>query len=172
MTPNIILHPTFGKFLFSFFDLLVGTLIYMLLRNGILPNAFPSLSSHSLEQKATLYASLHLFNPMVFSISTRGSSESIINALVLGTLYFATIPTKTQKIWDTTAFMLGLAVHWKIYPVIYGIGLLVLLVRERAASEHITLGDMLSAALSKRGLRLGTVSFGTFMALNGVMYLM
>ncbi|KAH8116876.1 glycosyltransferase family 50 protein [Phellopilus nigrolimitatus] len=97
MTPNIFLHSTFGKYLFAACDILVGILLYRLLRSTVLPGLTPSAPGAAHERQATLYAALHLLNPMVFSISTRGSSESTLGALVIGTLYFAMNPAKTQR---------------------------------------------------------------------------
>ena len=67
-------------------------------------------------RRATLLVALHLLNPIVIGISTRGSSESILTLLVLLTLFCA-----LRGWWDWTAVLLGLSTHWKIYPVIYGV---------------------------------------------------
>ena len=66
--------------------------------------------------RATLLVALHLLNPVVIGISTRGSSESVLTLLVLLTLFCA-----LRGWWDCTAVFLGICTHWKIYPVIYGI---------------------------------------------------
>jgi GPI mannosyltransferase 1 subunit M len=66
--------------------------------------------------RATLLVALHLLNPIVIGISTRGSSESVLTLLVLLTLFCA-----LRGWWDWTAVLLGLSTHWKIYPVIYGL---------------------------------------------------
>lgn len=67
-------------------------------------------------RRATLLVALHLLNPIVIGISTRGSSESVLTLLVLLTLFSA-----LRGRWDWTAILLGLSTHWKIYPVIYGV---------------------------------------------------
>jgi GPI mannosyltransferase 1 subunit M len=67
-------------------------------------------------RRATLLVALHLLNPIVIGISTRGSSESVLTLLVLLTLFCA-----LRGRWDWTAVLLGLSTHWKIYPVIYGV---------------------------------------------------
>ena len=72
--------------------------------------------------KATLYTAVHLLNPMVFSISTRGSSESVLSLFVLLTLHAI-----MNERWTTAAVFLGLSTHWKIYPVIYGVSCICLI---------------------------------------------
>ncbi|KAG5219995.1 glycosyltransferase family protein [Salix suchowensis] len=64
---------------------------------------------------ASLLTTAHLLNPLIFTISTRGSSESILASLVLATLF-----TALKDRWDLAAVGLGVATHWKVYPVIYG----------------------------------------------------
>ena len=136
LLPNELLHPSFGKYLFAACDLLNGVLIYCILATVILPwlnsrspTPRPDTAEVSKDPKgasqngsrlkhdayAVFLAGSHLLNPLVFSISTRGSSESILCTLVLLTLYYA-----LHRRWDMAAIMLGISTHWKIYPVIYG----------------------------------------------------
>ncbi|KXN86908.1 GPI mannosyltransferase 1 [Leucoagaricus sp. SymC.cos] len=123
LTPNIFLHPSFGKYIFAACDIINGLLIYNLLMNHILPSSTTRTSTKTLPSaidgmraKATLYTTVHLLNPMVFSISTRGSSESVISLFVLLILH-----ALFNERWTTAALFLGLSTHWKIYPVIYGV---------------------------------------------------
>ncbi|OCB89830.1 glycosyltransferase family 50 protein [Sanghuangporus baumii] len=169
MTPNIFLHPTFGKYLFSACDILVGVLIYKLLLATVLPNTSPGSTNAERERQATFYASLHLLNPMVFSISTRGSSESTLGALVIGTLYLAMRPGKSQRDWDKTAIMLGIATHWKIYPLIYGVSLVSVMAFESGSGYSFKSWSRNLA--SRQAIRFTIISAGTFMLLNGIMYL-
>jgi GPI mannosyltransferase 1 subunit M len=145
MTPNILLHSSFGKILFGACDILVA----LLLRSVDTP-------SDSTNARISL---LSLFNPLIFSISTRGSSESILGALVLLTLNYA-----MKERWDATAIWFGVAVHWKIYPFIYGSSLLMLL----TAISRGGRGDF----GIMRMLRFAFISGGTFLALGVVMYAM
>ena len=113
-----------------------------------------------LENKATLYSSLHLFNPLVFSISTRGSSESVVSLFVLLSLYAA-----LKRRWSTAAVLLGLSTHWKIYPVIYGVACLGVIGAEEANMSswrtYVNLGTV----------KFGLMSAGTFLVLGGGCYL-
>lgn len=171
LTPNIWLHASFGKYLFAACDILVGVLLHRLLRAHILVAPAPPAAAdapaegRALERKATLYAALHLLNPLVFSISTRGSSESTLGALVVATLYFA-----LSRRWDAAAVLLGLATHWKIYPVIYAASLVGVI----SAGGG---GDAGPAAWPRRLFNRATVRFallsgGTFALLSAAMYLM
>ncbi|KAG1141783.1 hypothetical protein G6F38_008183 [Rhizopus arrhizus] len=113
LTPNIYLFSSFGKCLFAAADLLVGYLIHRIL----LLRGMPS-------KRALYFDALWLLNPMVANISTRGNAESLLGAMVLGTLY--TMLQKRQYFYSACA-LFGLSVHFKIYPIIYAVPLLILL---------------------------------------------
>ncbi|RMZ75731.1 hypothetical protein DV737_g5134, partial [Chaetothyriales sp. CBS 132003] len=94
----------FGKALFALSDLVAGwVMVRILQRQGY--DARTSLA----------YASVWLLNPMVANISTRGSSEGLLCALVMVLVY----AFETGQI-GMAGVLLGLAVHFKIYPFIYG----------------------------------------------------
>lgn len=143
-SPNILLHPAFGKVLFSLADFLVGVLLHSLVRRR-------GVSS----SKATIYvAAIWLLNPIIANISTRGSAESILGVFVVSVLALA-----ERRRWNAAAVAFGLAVHFKVFPIIYGSSLLAAL----SASQG---GRWITSAHVKFGL----ISFGSFMALNGAMY--
>jgi GPI mannosyltransferase 1 subunit M len=182
MTPNIFLHPSFGKYLFALCDLVNGVLIYSLLCSPIL-RLVPPLQADSPTSKpkeneagnklstpadrnqrlALVCSAIHLLNPMVFSISTRGSSESILCTLVLLTLFAA-----LNDCWNTSAVLLGLSTHWKIYPAIYGVSCVTVL---GAAAEGAIFPSLRSLA-SWRTMRFAAISAGTFLALGAGCYAM
>ncbi|KAM3083955.1 GPI mannosyltransferase 1 [Clarireedia jacksonii] len=97
-----------GKLLFALCDIVAGWLLIVLLRGQGM--------SH---EKAGKYASIWLLNPMVATISTRGSSEGILGAMTVG-LVWAVVKEK----WAVAGWVLGLATHFKIYPVVYGVSVL------------------------------------------------
>ncbi|KAJ2704351.1 GPI mannosyltransferase 1 [Coemansia sp. IMI 203386] len=111
LTPNIWLHPTFGKWLFVFCDCVVGALIIRILK-----------TRGTSDQKAASYAALWLLNPQVATISTRGSAESVVCAAVMASLY-----AFQQHSLAVASALFGLSVHLKIYPIIYALPLLVAL---------------------------------------------
>ncbi|KAF9014114.1 PIG-M-domain-containing protein [Cyathus striatus] len=142
LTPNTWLHPSFGKYLFSACDIINGIIIYRLLVSDILPQALGKTLKETLPL-ATIYTSTHLLNPMVFSISTRGSSESVLSLFVLLTLYMA-----MKQRW--------------IYPVIYGVACL------GAISSQVGRGWM--GLVNGKTAKFAVVSAGTFVGLGAGCY--
>ncbi|KAG6833092.1 hypothetical protein H0H87_011503 [Tephrocybe sp. NHM501043] len=176
LAPNVWLYPAFGKYLFAACDVLNGILVYRLLLLNILEKGTqvktdddkPSVEQEKrtdLERnaQATLYSALHLLNPLVFSISTRGSSESVLASLVLLTLYAA-----LHRRWDAAALLLGLSTHWKIYPVIYGVSCLGVI---GGADRTRGWKGYVRALFNPKTVRFVILSAGTFAALGGVCYL-
>ncbi|QBM90186.1 phosphatidylinositol glycan, class M [Metschnikowia aff. pulcherrima] len=95
----------YGKFLFMLCDLLTGILISRTL----------SRSKHTLTTKSNLILlSLWLLNPMVITISTRGSSESVLTFIIM-----LSFDQYLSGRYVEAAFWLGLSIHFKIYPIIY-----------------------------------------------------
>lgn len=102
--PNIFFSPS-GKIVFATFDLAVGLILrQILMKQGIE------------KKRATAHAGIWLFCPFTAVASTRGSADSIVCALVLVTLLLF-----LDKKYSLAAIMLGLCVHVKLYPVIFGI---------------------------------------------------
>lgn len=59
-----------------------------------------------------------LYNPLVIGVTTRGSSEAIMAVLVLLTLYMM-----KMRLHILAGIFLGVAVHFKLYPLIYSLPL-------------------------------------------------
>ena len=116
--------------------------------------------------KATLLTAIHLFNPMVFAISTRGSSESVLSLFVLCTLYFS-----LKDRWDLAAIFLGLSTHWKIYPFIYGVACLSVIGSSTPRASY-SLVDYLRWLINARTARFAALSAGAFALLGVAMYSM
>jgi phosphatidylinositol glycan class M len=139
-------------------------------------NAAPaSISEDDRRRRATLLVALHLLNPIVIGISTRGSSESVLTLLVLFTLFCA-----LRGWWDWTAAMLGLSTHWKIYPVIYGVSCVGVI-----GMEHQQDGEKsqprgvfprivrcIDVFVNAKTVRFATISAGTFLVLGTFVYSM
>ncbi len=183
LAPNEWLHPSFGKYLFAVCDLLVGLLLYKLLVERVLPSS-TSLAKEpeskdeaqgtqavedektaytKIASRATILVASHLLNPLVFTISTRGSSESVLSFLVLATLYFA-----YGGQWDIAAVLLGLSTHWKIYPFVYGVACLGVIASEGSRTG----GGWLTGLVTWKGVRFAAISAGTFGLLGATMYAM
>lgn len=132
---------------------------------------------------ATLLVALHLLDPIVIGISTRGSSESVLTLLVLITLFCA-----LRGWWDWAAVLLGLSTHWKIYPVIYGVSCIGVIGMEyqheqecagkTKAQKKGERGGVLFARIVRyidvfvnaKTVRFATISAGTFFLLGILMY--
>jgi phosphatidylinositol glycan class M len=121
-----------------------------------------SRSTSDFSSLATLYTALHLFNPLVFTISTRGSSESVLALFILLTLYEA-----LKGRWGIAAMMLGLSAHWKIYPVVYGVACLGIV----GASDNNQKRGYLRTMVNTRTVSFAMISAGTFGVLGVGCYL-
>ena len=197
LSPNKWLHNSFGKYLFAGCDILAGILMYRLL---VSPTARPSAKaahapssrghlnldgdskisavvpiSENKSRRATFLVALHLLNPIVIGISTRGSSESVLTLFVLLTLFCA-----LRGRWDATAVLLGLSTHWKIYPVIYGVSCVVVIATEyqhhgeKDRPRGILPGmfQYIDVVVTTKTVRFAGISAGTFFILGLSMYLM
>jgi phosphatidylinositol glycan class M len=166
---------SFGKALFALADVVAGWLIARVL-----------VSAYGMSQSRALkYASVWLLNPMVANISTRGSSEGLLGVLVVGLLW-AVLSRRVSL----AGVILGLGVHFKIYPFIYGPAVIWWLDAERDGSspppgtataraargkDKDQEGDILSKMLkflTPARIHLTLVALATFSALNVSMYIL
>ncbi len=146
-------------------DIVAGWLVYLILQMSRREGGLGMDKGRAIK-----YASLWLLNPMVAAISTRGSSESLLAVMVMGLLW----TVLKRRIW-LAGGLLGLSVHFKIYPFIYGASILWYLdgdSRSRVGSNGR--GFALLARVGRflnyeRRVLVGS-SFVTFMVLNGWMY--
>jgi len=128
LIPNILVTTLFGKILFSVFDLLVGLMIF------------------KISKKAHL-AALWLLSPVTLNVSSRGSCDSLICVLVLALLYYA-----EKRRWTLAAISFGLAVHLRLYPIVFGLPLV------------LRIGTFSGV------LKFGLISGGLFLGLLGLFY--
>lgn len=141
--------------------------MYKLLVDFILPSSKSRAepADADVRTEATILASVHLLNPLVFTISTRGSSESVLSLFVLLTLYYT-----YRGRWTLAAVFLGISTHWKIYPFIYGVACLGVIETERGVAKGWV--GYAKSLVSRRAVSFVFVSAGTFVALGGAMYAM
>ncbi|KAI8691592.1 hypothetical protein LRP88_08848 [Fusarium phalaenopsidis] len=150
----------FGKLVFAAADLLAGWLMLRVLRRRGMDEA-----------TAGGFAALWLWNPMVATISTRGSSEGLLGVLTMGLLWAV-----ERKRVSLAAVILGLAVHFKIYPFIYAPAIIWWMDDERlgkptkATSQPSSLIGSLTKFCSPERVKLALISFATFMGFNLLMY--
>ncbi|CAJ0604914.1 unnamed protein product [Cylicocyclus nassatus] len=123
----VVSYKDFGKFLFCIFDILVGWMYFEMIppkRSKTASESAGTSSGNSESSEEVVESSdpalLHvvifwLANPLTAIISARGNADVLVCAAVLFTLYLL---RKGQ--WIAAAFAHGaLAVHLKIYPLIY-----------------------------------------------------
>ncbi|KAK9092492.1 hypothetical protein Syun_027403 [Stephania yunnanensis] len=111
LIPNSYIHCTWGKLLFSASDLLVGYFIYSLLKLRCVP-----------ENLRIVSVAVWLFNPFTFTIGTRGNCEPIVCAIVMWII----LSLMNGKVMQA-AFWYGFLVHFRIYPIIYALPILLVL---------------------------------------------
>ncbi|KAL0934793.1 GPI mannosyltransferase (FHA domain-containing protein) [Colletotrichum truncatum] len=149
---------SFGKVVFAVADLLAGWLIVQILRGRGVD-----------QERALKFASIWLLNPMVATISTRGSSEGLLGVLVMALLW-AVLKKKTIL----AGLILGFGVHFKIYPFIYAPAIVWWMDDEalgrKGAAGNKTLAQTVASFLSPERIKLAVVSLSTFMGLNLAMF--
>lgn len=156
---------SFGKVLFALADLLAGWLLLRVLRTE-----YPRMDA----SRALKYASIWLLNPMVATISTRGSSEGLLGVIVVA-LVWAVL----QRRVFLAGVLLGFGVHLKIYPFIYGPSVVWWLDRERETGTTATESDENKSLVSRvigfitpSRILLTATALATFTALNIAMYVL
>lgn len=173
-----VTYFSLGKVLFAVADLVAGWLIVEVLTMK---------SGHSQEQaqeqgtmhaaRARRFAAIWLLNPMVATISTRGSSEGLLAVLVMALLWAVLARRVTLA-----ALLLGFGVHFKIYPFIYAPAIVWWMDDDRmgrmgrhdrptpSIPERGTPMDALAAFFTADRLKLALLSLATFVGLNLVMH--
>lgn len=151
-----------GKVLFALADLVAGWLIVEVLTTrgaGMHP------------ARARKFATIWLLNPMVATISTRGSSEGLLAVMVMALLWAVLARRVTLA-----ALLLGFGVHFKIYPFIYAPAIVWWMDDERMAPGRghgppasSTVEALLRFFTADR-LKLASLSLATFLSLNLTMY--
>ncbi|KAJ4293209.1 GPI mannosyltransferase 1 [Kalmusia sp. IMI 367209] len=153
---------SFGKILFAVGDIITGWMMFRILL------AYQNMS----QERALKYSSIWLLNPMVATISTRGSSEGLLGVFVTALLWAV-----LAKRIALAGLLLGFAVHFKIYPFIYATSIIWWLDDKQTMTQETrestiprSLGARMLAFLSPQRLALAFCSLIAFMGLNAVMY--
>lgn len=148
-----ILLPTnkwfsFGKLLFALGDIIAGYFILQLLRIRKVE-----------ESKAVLYSCIWLLNPMVCTISTRGSSEGLLGAMVISFVW-----ALYTKRYALSGVLVGLAIHFKIYPIIYVPTVI------WAIEGRPVISKLFNGFITKERILFGMSTAVSFCLLTGIMY--
>ncbi|OVA15992.1 Mannosyltransferase [Macleaya cordata] len=120
LIPNSFIHQSWGKILFSASDLLVGLFIRTILKLRGVPDNICFCS-----------VALWLFNPFTFTIGTRGNCEPMVCAIVLWIIICLMNGNNLQA-----AIWYGLVVHFRIYPIIYALPILLVLHPDNVRSSQ------------------------------------
>jgi len=154
---------SFGKVLFAIGDIVAGWLIVLVLRS----------SNKMSTEKALKFASIWLLNPMVATISTRGSSEGLLGVMVIALLWAI-----MQRRIAVAGVLLGLGVHFKIYPFIYAPSIIWWLDDNHADPGKVIKSrkddymSQLKRFFNASRIKITITSLLTFMTLNSIMYYM
>ncbi|KAI6710713.1 GPI mannosyltransferase [Diplocarpon mali] len=153
---------SFGKALFASGDIVAGWLIVLVLRS----------SSKMSMERALKFASIWLLNPMVATISTRGSSEGLLGVIVVALLW-AVIQRKVF----CAGILLGLGVHFKIYPFVYAPSIIWWMDEEHFGAskpskfeQGSNLTSIVTRFCNTPRIVLTITSLATFSGLNMLMY--
>ncbi|EQC35883.1 hypothetical protein SDRG_06632 [Saprolegnia diclina VS20] len=159
LLPNVYVYEAWGKLLFVASDMVVAYVIYAILQLRAIP-----------ESTAINYTMVWLFHPFSINISTRGNADTLVVLLCMVSLYLL---MKKQLV--LSALIYGLAVHFKIYPIVYALAFLVFLDEDydHALASRPVPSSLIGKALhwlNRHRLTFGLVSGGLFLALTGLFY--
>eukprot|EP00762_Andalucia_godoyi_P007024 ANDGO_07671.mRNA.1 GPI mannosyltransferase 1 len=169
LIPNITLHMAFGKVLFALFDLAIGYLLYAIVSMVLTPpsssnSARAAASAADLSKQALVYAAVYVLNPFIINVSTRGNADALPSLFVLLCLYcFA------KRKWTLSAVAFGVAVHVKIYPIVYAL-VLYLSIPTRIKDQKHGLRFWMRYMLERDRIMFALVAAGTFIALTAYYY--
>ncbi|CRG95898.1 GPI mannosyltransferase I, putative [Plasmodium gallinaceum] len=121
MLPNFFIHFSFGKILFSLMDFFVSIIIIKIIKIK-----YPECKNY------VYYVTLWILNPLVIVISSRGNADCIPCLLVL-----ITVLCIYQKKILLSSIFYGLAVNFKIYPIIYSLPLMLYLNRNYLSRNKV-----------------------------------
>lgn len=149
LLPNIFLHRSFGKLLFSLFDILIGVLIrkivYDEFHNTFVENAINILQKTQrfdrhrsnlsvpvvtlppkYEQIATWSSLFWLYNPIAIVIATRGNGDSITSFFILLTIGAIQKAVANRNAASYVYILFaglvhGVAIHFRLYPIAFSL---------------------------------------------------
>lgn len=185
LLPNALGFPLWGKLLFCAADLAVGLLVLRIAGATALATGKDRDAADRLARRA---AALWLLNPLVANFSTRGSADSLVAALVLATVLclrhtYHHHPDAGKQKEDRSpqpalaGVFHGLAVHVKIYPIVFSLAYLAALPPASSpapASSRSSITAAIGVFLRRHVTRARVVftftSAGTFFALTAAGY--
>lgn len=157
LTPNHYLFFSFGKCLFVACDLLAAWVIYQI----------QSLQGIG-ETLKVVSCSVWLLNPLTATVSVRGNAESLLAVLVLLTFYCAMC-----KCLMLSALFYGLAVHVRIFPLVYALPMFLLFDENYCdPSPHSTVKQRSCLKfMNHQRMKFTLASILTFLTITCLLYL-
>lgn len=167
LLPNLWWSKIFGKLVFLACDLVIGVLLLEVLKH--LLKSRKEANAEVIDSEAMFYTLFWLFNPIAMNVSTRGNAESVIGALVVLTLYLVLVKRSVVL----SGIVYGLAVHVKIYPVVYALALF-LFVDSGSSASTGSFRSLLSLKtfFNKQRLTFALTTAATVIGLTGVFYVL
>ena len=147
LTPNHYLFFSFGKLIFIACDVLTGWLIYKILALRGTPRTLNLVS-----------CLFWLLNPLTATVSSRGNAESILSFLVLLCLYLI-----LSKRLFLSAIAFGLAVHMKVFPIIYSLPLFLFLDTNYTGASTKSSTSFVVLFLNRARIKFTVTSAATFL---------
>lgn len=185
--PNLLVHPSFGKFIFSLFDILIGVLIKWILlncyrsnkisietkllkletlnnRNKYLikrKNEILNSNNEALPPKyirmAEISAYCWLYNPLTMIIATRGNGDCVSCSLLLLSIYFLLKNEQTIVQYFVAGLFLGLSIHFRLYPIGFCLAFYLATQNRTLEKWHDIVRSILKPNPKQIALVLGTV---------------
>lgn len=149
---------SFGKVLFAVADLIAGWLLVQVLQTEY-------GRGEMADERALRFASIWLLNPMVATISTRGSSEGLLGVIVIATLW-----ALLKRRIGLAGFLLGFGVHFKIYPFIYAVSMAWWLEDGSINHPGPWIVNQIRKLITPARIKLAAWALTTFVGLNLLMY--
>jgi len=163
---NDLIHPLAGKIVFCICDIILGFLFWQFVDHQ--KNLLSEETRNKIWSTKT-YVALWVYNPMIVAMPCRGSNDNIISLFIFIALYYL-----LQRKFIIAGFWYGLAVHFKIYPIIYSFVLYFWIDMDYKKLKE---QKPWQAIVSKNGfftkdrLLFTVVSASTFIGLTGFFYL-
>lgn len=110
---------------------------------------------------------LWLYSPFTATISTRGNGEAIVVCMLMGLVYML---EKRRVV--LAAVLYGLAVHWRIYPIVFAPSILIHLAHDSSIGKEkkSNVWNVFRTYVSVDGLVFGVLSGLVFLFLGGAMH--
>lgn len=161
---NPWIHRLACKFIFVAVDILLALILWDLVELQLKKSSWKFTDTH-----VALFVSGLILNPLFFLMSTRGSNDQIIQALI-----FAAIWLLLQRRYILAGFVYGFSIHFKIYPIIFSFVFYFFIDCDRDLIAKG--GNPYQAIISKKGfftrdrIIFTAMTVGTLVILTGVFY--